>query len=136
MIIVAHLLLFAVLFGLGFSGLNGVFGDGGIAFHGGLIATLVLAIAAELVVLAASVAARALALALKINPLTQRPEAEAIAHAIIFVALTVFLMVLPLVLPALVTLSWYWAPFLSAVVVAFLEVMVRVKRHLIARSAD
>lgn len=133
MIVLAHLAMFAVLFALGLPWLNSTFGAQ-VAFGGGLIATALFAVAAEAVVIFAALVARSLALALKINPLLQRSKAALIAHAVIFVFFTGFLQAASLALPAVISVSLTWSLLLSGLTVAALDVMLRVKRFLIARS--
>jgi hypothetical protein len=133
MIIFAHVIMFVGLFAVGLPWLNSTFGPE-VAFGGGLIAAALMALASEVVVLGSAVIARAITLALKINPLLQRNKATLIAHAVIFVVLSGFLATVSLVFPQVISVSLTWALLLSGLTVAVLEVMVRVKRYLIAKS--
>jgi len=133
MIVVAHIVMFAIVFALGLPWLNAV-AHAEVMFGGGLLATVLMAIAAEVVVIAAAVVARYVTLLLKINPLLQRNKATVISHSVIFVLLSGFLYTTSSVFPSVISVSLTWALMLSGLTVAILEVMVRIKRHLIARS--
>lgn len=133
MIVIAHLVMFACLFAGGLPWLNSAFGAE-VGFAGGLLATALMAIASEAVVIGGALVARVITLKIGINPLLQRNKASLIAHAVIFVFLTGFLYATALLFPAQMSVSLTWAVLLSGLTVAVLEVMVRFKRFLIARS--
>ncbi len=133
MIVIAHLIMFGLLFAVGLPWLGSTAGAD-VSFGGGLLTAALVAIVAEAVVLVGAVVARSITIKLGINPLLERNKAGAIAHAVIFVLLTGSLYAASAVLPQVISVSPIWAAVLSGLVVAILEVMVRVKRFWIARS--
>jgi len=135
MIVVIHLAFFALFFGLGLPSLEAATG-GAVTFGGGVGATIALAVAAEVVVIVAAVVARILNGVLGVNPLLQRNKGDLVANLFIFVCLSIFLYSVSALLPALLGVTLFWALALSASVCAVLEVMVLVKRHIIASSGS
>lgn len=133
MIVIAHLIMFALLFAAGLPWLGSTVGAD-VAFGGDLLAAALMTLAAEAVVVVGAAVARGIIIKLGINPLLQRNKSTAIAHAVILVMLSGFLYASSAAFPEVISVSLIWAVMLSAAVVAILEVMVRVKRYLIARS--
>lgn len=133
MIIVAHLVFLTLVY-LGLPALSAAIGDGGVTFSGGILVTIALAVSTEIVVIAMSLLAVVGNRLIGINPLLQRRKAVLTAQSAIFVGLALFLNLLPSTVPGVLALAWYWVLIVSAFVCVGLEVMLSVKRRLIARS--
>lgn len=131
MIILAHLAMFAALYGLGFPALHAAFGDS-VNFQGGLIALAVMTVLSEVVTIASALVARAISVALGINPLLQRRKAETVAYATIGIMMFLLYTIATALAPAIITLTWFWSLAVTAAVLGLLEVMVRVKRKIIS----
>ncbi len=133
MIIIAHLLIFAAIYGLLLPALHAVFG-GSIDLHGGIITIVVISLLSEGAVLIGAFGGRALTLALKLNPLVNRRQFEHISRATLIAALSLVLIGASHVVPHLVSIAWYWAIALSILSALLLEVALRIKRNHIRAS--
>lgn len=133
MIIVAHLVFLTLVY-LGLPALSAALGDGGVVYTGGVFATITLAVSTEIIVIAMSLLALVVNRLIGINPLLQRRKAVMTAQSAIFVGLALFLNLLPSIVPGVLALAWYWVLIVPAFVCVGLEVMLSVKRRLIARS--
>lgn len=128
MIVLAHILFFTALF-------LELPTFGVATTSGGIVTAFGLAIAAEAVVIIAAVAASLFNKAIGLNPLVQRKKATAVSQAFIFGAFTLFLLALRSFLPTLFSVTGIWLLFVPAIVCVGLEIMLRIKRYLIATSS-
>ena len=130
MIILVHLVFLTLVY-LGLPALSAVLGDGGVIADGGILAAVGLAVASEVVLVIMSVLANVLTKLAGINPLLQRRKAETIAQVAIGLGLAAFLSLLP---ASVLGLAWYWVVIVPAFICLGMQVIVTVKRRMIARS--
>lgn len=127
MIVLAHVVFFTALF-------LELPAFGVATTSGGIITAFGLAIAAEAVVIIAAVAASLFNKVIGLNPLVQRKTTTLVSQAFIFGAFTLFLLTLRSFLPTLFSVTGTWLLLMPAIVCVGLEIMLRIKRYLIATS--
>jgi hypothetical protein len=130
MIVLVHLMFLIAVY-LGLPALSAVLEDGGVILPGGIYAAVGLAVASEVVLVIVAVLANLVTQLVGINPLLQRKKAEAIAQTAIYCGLAVLLALLP---SSILVLAWYWVLIVPAFICLGMQVIVTVKRRMIARS--
>ena len=129
-IIIVHLVMFAVLFGLALPALENAFASN-VAFNGGILSVAVLTLLSEVVVIANGVLSHVVTVNLGINPLLQRNKGEAIAMALLTLVYGGFLLVVSALVPSVLSVTWPAAFILGAIVTAALFAALHIKRAII-----
>jgi len=132
-IIIAHLVMFAALFGLGLPALQAVL-PAFVGFHGGIVAVLVLALLSEVAVVAAGICGRVVGDALGINPLLERNKSGALSAVLSVVFYTIFLVTTSAVAPLTISVTLPVAALISVAVTAALFAMLAIKREIVRRQ--